>query len=324
MTFLSAWNELAGTIPNLPAFLAQKYVQRAWQDVCRLRSWSFLQQTAFLVAPDLLDGGVVTVTQGSDQVVADAIASALFDLHYNDTNPPFIGRQFRVSGAGPLYTITAWDTATRTLTISDLWDSTSSSTASYQIYQAYFNAPDPNFHRFLSIYDPNQGYPFSRLHVPKALLDRRDPTRSAQGQPYFSIDFGSDVDGNPLYEFWPHPTALQTFAVTYLSQSTPLEQPADEIPNIISESCVLARATTAYAIPWAMANAGRFPQLKGINWTALAAEARRTYKEDISAAMVQDDGRNQKTLLLKQAQRLGPPIDATFLATHSWGGPGGF
>lgn len=315
MAFLQMWSEIVGTIPNLSAFLAQKYVKRAYRDICDSRSWSFKQQSGYVSAPNLISDGTVTVVLGSDQVIVDALAASAIDAVYNDPMSPLLNRQFRLP-LGPLYGMTTWDFATRTLTLDDVYQGASATAQAYQIYQALYPAPVPTFQRFLSIADPNNAYPFTRVHVPKALLDRRDPQRSAQGQPYFCIDYGAAADGSPLFEFWPHPIAPETFTLTYLVYSTVLESPTDTVPDVIPESLIISRAVLRYAIPWAMANQGRFPQLKGINWAQLIALHKESYERDLARTKQSDDGRKLATRILRAHQGLGPPIDANFAQSH--------
>lgn len=329
--------ELSGVIPNLSEVYARTCIQRAWRDVCQSRNWSFKQQVGYLSTPLLIATGAVAVTQFSQYVVADATAIAALTPAVN-AHPPLVGRQFRVGTTpnGTIYTITDFDSTTGRITLNDLYRGATNPVSTYQIYQCYYGPPltlaqdqllvvGPPVHRFVSIMDPNQGYVFARYHVDKATMDYTDPTRSSQGQPIWCVDFARSADGGTLYELWPHPIMGQTLCVTYQTLYTTLSQPDDEIPDIVPESLVVDRAKISYGYVWAMANAARFPQLKGVNWAVLINQGRQQYERDLARAKMEDDGRMLKSKITKRSGRSPFPLSASYLQSHDigrfgWGG----
>lgn len=317
MAFLSMWTELVGTIPNLNAFLAQTYIQRAWLDICRTRSWSFKQQVAYLNSPLQITAGRVAVTQFSASVTADVTAKAALDIASAAGNPALVGRQFRPFFKGPIYTISAYDIATGVLTLDAPYQSATNPTSTYTVYKCLYQSPVTPFQRFLSIEDPNNGYSFSRLHVPKAVLDKMDPTRSSQQLPYMAAEYdAAGTRGNVRYEFWPHPITAQTFVCALQVTQTSLVLPGDTLPDIIPDGLVVAQAMLTYAIPWAIANAPRFPNMKGTNFTALANEQRKNHAIMLQGAKKDDDGRMLKSRLIRSPNRRGAPIDANYIQDH--------
>jgi len=315
MAFADMYLEIVGTISNLSVFLAQTYVRRAWQDIVRQREWSFLQADAPFTVPTGITAGSVAVTQFSRSAVADATADAALNAVVNGV-PPLVGRQFRVANAGPFYTITAYAHGTRTLTLDQPFQGPTNAAAPYLVWQAYCTSPVPGTQRFLSIVDPNNGYAFRRLHVSAATLDRRDPTRSAQGMPFYLVEHDTTTDGTTRYELWPSPIVPQTFECTVQLVDWPLVGLTATLPDIVPESLVVNRALARYAIPWAVANAMRFPALKGANFTLLLKDARENYVIDLQNTKKLDDGRMLKRRIARETSRVGFPIDASWLQVH--------
>lgn len=320
MAFENMWSELVGYVPALSPFLAQTYTQRAWNDICTSRNWSFRQEVKYLVAPDVLNAGTFAVTFNSNQVVADVVAWAQI-LPTINANPPLVGRQWRLANVGILYTITAVDVPTRTLTLDAVYQGTTNATqGTWQIYQALFSFPGQRVQRFVSIEDPNNGYAFTRVHIPKQIMDKKDPMRSSYGLPFFSVDYDTTAAKVTRYEFWPHPQQFENFVCTVLTLGTALDAPDDVLPEWMPESLVVNRALSRYVIPWAMMNAGRFPQLKGVNFPTLKREADKDYERDMLRVKIIDDGKMLKSKVVRRAAKIGPPIDANWLQDHDWGG----
>lgn len=320
MAFQNMWRELTGTVPNLSPFLAQTYIRRAWVDICNDygRNWAFKQRTAYITCPPVIQTGTCTVVSQGVSVTADATMKAALDaLVLTSPTPPLEGRQFRVSGVNVLLTINAYDTATGVLTLNAPYQGASAAGATYQIYQAYYPPPVSEFQSYLSIEDPNNGYAMTVLHMSKVELDRIDPTRSSQNLAYRQIDYGSDDSGTMLSEFWPHPTQGQTFVCTIRVLSTPLNAPTDTLPAPIPEGLVISRAMSRYAIPWGIANGGRFPALRTVNWATMLRMAEVQFREDIQSVKLVDNARNQGAIrIARKSRRVGGPIDSKFMQSH--------
>src|SRR6266705_2940040 len=101
-TYRALWNDLVVTIPRLPPPHAQTLINRAWSDIRDLRLWSFLVGTGYIVTPQVITAGSITVTQGSVSVTPDATAAAALNAVVS-ANPPLahaqigIGRQIRIA-----------------------------------------------------------------------------------------------------------------------------------------------------------------------------------------------------------------------------------
>ena len=154
MAFLDAVAELTGTLPGLSVFLAEKYIARAWQDICGRRNWAFLEGDASIVCPAVVTTGTVNVSQFSATVTFDATASAaLLAQATPGSTPGLLGMAFRVTSpasprAGQVYTIQTADISTPTAIVATLdrpLVEPTSATATFQIYRAYIPPPDPNF-----------------------------------------------------------------------------------------------------------------------------------------------------------------------------------
>lgn len=326
MAYENMWSELVGVMPGLSPFLAQTYIQRAWYDIVTSRNWSFRQEVKYLTAPNLISAGTYSVTQGSNLIVADVTAWAELLPQINGI-PPLVGRQWRLANSGILYTITDVDVPTRTLTLdADFQGATNATQGTCQVYQCLFSFPGQRVQRFVSIEDPNNGYAFTRAHVPKVVMDRKDPTRSSQGLPFFQVDYDTATVQGHQYttrsEFWPHPLQFENFVCTVLTLGNPLEEPGDMLPEWIPESLVVNRALTREVIQWGMFNQGRFPQLKGVNFPTLKRNADNDYERDLLRVKIIDDGKMQKSKVVRRGVGFRPPIDANFLQNHDWGGIG--
>lgn len=321
MAFHDFASELQGHVPKLPFTLAEKQINRAWYKLRRRRLWSFLIREANLFFPAAIGTGTVTVTYGSSTVVGDATAAAQWTTQILGVPVPLIQRQFRTGLAGPVYNITAISTTVNpndTLTLDEDYGQPTSSTANYSIYLAYKKAPATDFLRWKSIFDPANGYPLVP-HVPRIVVDIVDPTRGAQGQAYRVVDYKSDpADSVPVFEFWPHQTYQITFKSIYEVRGTDFVNDDDDLPPAIPESILIDTALAYYSYPWANANVGRYPELKGTNWLALAIEAKQRAEDDLKHVMRQDEEAVASYFtLLRRGSGLYYPVSGRFEQSHS-------
>lgn len=318
-SYVSLWSELAARIPSLSPQLAPTFVNRAWRNIRDRRAWSFLFQPFLFNAPDTIGSGTVTCTLGSAMVVCDATAQAAITAALAALDPPTVaGLQFRIASAGPVYSILSY--AAPNLTLTQPFQGGSGAGQSFSIYQAYYPTPTLDFVRWVSIYCPNEGYAFTKLSVNQQILNRMDPERQNQQQPIYASPLATGPDGRFLYEFWPTPTAAQTFAVLYQRRGLDLVNPTDSLPGIISDDCVIERACY-YAYKWALANSGRLPGLKGVNWGYLIAdhENPRTgwMREHLQPLLRLDDEVRQKSLIVPEPRGWYGPISGAYLQSHT-------
>lgn len=330
-TLASLVGDLTGTIPKLPSLLALKHINRAYSQIRDKRLWSFLIGETGVFFPDVLpspaaSGSTVSVTYGSASVVGTAAAAADWTTQIIGPPVPLIQRQFRVGSGGPIYNITAISTtvnANDTLTLDQPYGEVTNATATFSIYRAYAAAPTARFKRWQSVYDPNNGYPLVP-NIPRTLIDRVDPTRGAMGQAYRVVNYKTDPTTNiPIFEFWPHQTTQNTFRALYEIRGSDLAL-GDSLPPQIPDDLVIDWSLAYFSYPWANSNVGRFPELRGTNWLALAIESKASVfgrpgqVGKLADAMRNDEETFQQRLtFLRKTYGLYYPISGKFEQEHS-------
>ncbi len=315
-------NELLAWIPSMPILLAQKTIQRSWQEVRARRQWSFLLDDGILFAPGEVTSGSFSVTQFSASAQADADAiTALASL----TNPAITLRQIRFAG-GPLYEITSYDTGTGAMVLKRVYREATNTATTYSCYRAYYGPPikdDGNeatdFLRWTAIVDPSNSYWFTNLYGTRQEIELSDPQRSFSGQPFGMYAFDTSTNTVPRYEMWPHPTSERAYRAVYQKRGTDLAA-GESLPVAVPDELVLERAL-ARSCNWAKTNVGVFPQLKGVGWGDAAIEHQRNYMDILKRAERDDEEGFMQYWLLRDLPSQGFPFNATYLATHdvSWG-----
>lgn len=329
MSFSTLASELAGSIPNLSIFSARDYVRRAWLDICRERTWSFRVKEGLYVLPVAITSGTVAVVAGSASVTADATAKPYLAAAVSVGDSPLTTRQFRVGTVGPVYNITDYDSVTGVLTLDRHYRGATDALATYAVYRCYYGAPttpeaevyatlpDGPITKINEIYDPTNAYRFTDLRGTQGWLDAADPQRSSQGQPYRLFNAPAGPTGMPRWEMWPHPVVAQTLVVEFVSIGPRFEQADDELPDMIPESLVADKASIR-GIQWAMANAGRFEQLRPINFSMLLSHARKMYTDQLQQVKMEDDGRRLSSRLVQNRRsRRRLPVDGNWRQLHS-------
>ena len=319
MPFADLTGFLMGSIPNMEIALAGQLVNQGWSDVREARFWSWLRGTGVLIAPQNITPGTVTVTQYSNVVNLDVNANAgLNNLQF----PLITQRQFR-SGQGPVYNIAGYNNSLATLTLDRLYMESTSTGQSFQCYQCYYQPTDGNgavlsdFSKFKAILNPVDGYAIvgANLNVTRQELDARDPTRGAQDLAYCIAPYTVGANGIPFYELWPHPTANRGYVHLYQKRGVDLS-PTNDIPATLDKKIVLNRALY-YGYDWAIANMGRFANLKAVNWALLKAENNRAYKDILQAEKRKDDELIPDAYIPNLRDYMSaPPIDSKFFQSH--------
>ncbi len=335
-TLLDLAAQLTGEIPGLPRLFAQKYVNKALEDIRKDRLWSWNMGEGILITPGAVSGGTVAVTQFSNEVTFDSTAQAIL-TPLALANPPLIKRQFRVGGGSPIYNILGYDDSTGIVTLDRIYTEATNASATYQIYRCYYDPPSvdgitPNtdFLRYLSILNPIQGYVISgrRLYLTRETLNRRDPLRGAQGQPYYAATYRPTPNGflapgqtDPTagqmqYELWPHPTSQAVLQCNYVKRHVDLS-PADYLPAQLPSTLVVMKAFEA-AYRWALQNQGRIPELRGTDWRFLLADSQKRYRVELMDAK-RNDNEIMVTILSPGAQGtygFQGPIDSNYAQSH--------
>jgi hypothetical protein len=339
-TLLDLASDMMGQIPGLSHLFARKFVNRALEDLQRDYLWSWNVGEGILITPQQVTasggGGTVQVTQFSATIQFDATAQITLNALSN-ANPPIIKYQFRV-GAGPIYSLIAYNTGSGVGTLDRIYTEASGSGLTYQCYRCYYDPPSEdgvttnnNFVRYLSIQNPINGYTITgrRLYMSLEELNRRDPLRGAQGLPYYAVahkptpqaiqgstDIYNSSNGQMLYELWPHPTYSQALICQFVKMHQNL-QPSDQFPAQLSLSTLQYRALE-YGYRWAMQNAGRIPELKGVDWRFLLGEVQVKYSRELVGAKRQD---KEIALTVLRPGTAGlydfwGPIDSSFFQSH--------
>lgn len=323
MAYLDLVSELVQTVQNLPIALSAKFVQRAWDDICQRRTWSFLIKEGGFTAPVLISAGTVTLVQNSASVVVDATAGAALNAVVTAT-PPLVQRQFRVTTTGGIYNILSWDNPSLTLVLDRPILEASAAGSGYGVYQCYFPGPPQSlqtngvrdFQRFLSIMDPVNGWTL-RDGGSKASLDRRNAQRSTTDLAMRWFDYKADNFGNMLYEFSPGPSG-QSFVCLYKTRGLNYAPGNWPLPAVLPESLILDRALSKYCYRWLQLNPGQAQTAK-MNWLATKQVDTAQWRIDLQAAELDDENIHMEALLPSLRHRWPFPIDTNFIQSHDVG-----
>lgn len=326
-TLDSLASELTGNVPRLPKTLALKHINRAYSQIREKRLWSFLIGESGVFFPSILPTSgapTVSVTYGSPTVVGDAAAVADWSTQLLAV-VPLVQRQFRVGSGGPIYNITAisqTNIANDTLTLDLPYSEETNAATTFSIYRCYVPAPVRDFKRWQTVFDPVNGYALI-ANVPRVYVDIVDPTRGSQGQAYRVVNYKTAADGTPMFEWWPQPTSQITYHTLWERRGVDLGL-TDSPPPQIPEEVLIDWALAYYSYPWANAQVGRFPELKGTNWLALAIESknrihgRRGEPGRLATMMRADEETFQQTLtLLRKSWAMSWPPSGAFEQSHS-------
>jgi hypothetical protein len=314
VNFQALASELVGDIPRLDVLKANLIVNDAWRDIRESRLWSFLTQESVLYAPQVTTAGTVSVTQYSATITFDATAKAAVNA-LSMTTPPTI-QQFRVS-MGPVYSIIAYNSGTGVATLDRLYAEGTAAGTGYQMYRCYYDAPVANFRRWISIFDPINGYPFRDMTWSKRDIDIRDPLRGAINQPFYMASYRQDPQTKlPTFEMWPHPQQQVGYLALYDTYGNDLAGISDTVPYQIARGLVMAKARQ-YAYVWASANAGRWTELQKVNWRTMAQDQQKYYRDELARAQLQDE-EIFLTTYTSWANRdwLRGPLTGSFLQSH--------
>jgi hypothetical protein len=308
-------NELMGYVPSLSFLLAQKAVNRAWRDIKESRLWSFLVVEGVITVPSAISTGSVSVTQYSNSFTMNATAiTALAGLN----NPVITFRQIRI-GQGPVYSITTYDDVSGIGTFDKVYMESTSGAASFNCYQCYYPAPVTDFLRWITITDPTISTYF-KLRWDRARLDKMDPQRTSTGTPYALVPFKTNATtGVPLFEMWPHPQTAVGLLTMYQRRGVDFSAGSDSLPPQIPDDMLMTRARIK-AYEWAIANVGRYPELRGVSWVFVMQEAQAEYAKQLQKCHIQDEETfSQNFIVPGDGEGYLGPVDAKWMQSHgSW------
>lgn len=310
--------QLMGEVPGLPYPAAQKILNKGWADVRDERLWSWQIDTGEVYTADQLLTGAVSLTQFLATIQFDATARAILDPLAAVATPPLIPRQFRVS-MGPIYTLIDYDTATGIGTLDRIYAEAPNATSSFLIYKCYYTPPFADHLRYLTILDPITGNSIKgkQLLGSREEINRRDPMRGSQGDPYRIFAYQPDSTGLTQHEWWPQPIVSRAYICTCVRRGVDLSAPTDVLPSTLNENLVTNKALY-YAYRWALSHAGTDPALKGINWMNLMIDVQKQYRLDLVKAKREDNEILLTNFVNWNAdlQNFMGPIDSNWAQSH--------
>lgn len=342
-TYLELTAELVGVLPGLSPFLAERYINRAWLEICDAKTWGFLRADVAIRCPVVVIAGTVSITQNLDTITFNAAAStALLAL---GTVPGLDALQIRFGAAGTtggIYNMRVVDSVTDPTAIAVTLDrivvEATDATSAYQVFRSYVTAPD-DFRRWESIIEQDNAIRIERhrLRHTSSDFDRWDPQRQSQGLAYYLGHYlgnrildnttqtvtpdASAPRGAPIYEFWPHPTNGQNFIARYQRRGLAFTENIGELPEQVSDGLVLARALGYHAYPFAMANQAHFPAFKGVGWVSLINASKIEYRELLHTESLNDEDQSHGKVwnrghTLRGRHESGLILDANYLQSH--------
>lgn len=310
--FAQLYGRVLGDIPRIPLNRAQQCIQDAWRDINESRLWSFNVQETRLLVPNLTSAGACTVTYGSNQVSFNSTAQTAIAAIPPYT--PVIKQQFRVTG-GDIYNITAYNPGTGIATLDEIYADLSAAATGYQIYQCYYSVTPPansTFQAWESIMDPINGYTFKKVGLRKADIDIIDPYRTSFDNPIYAAAYKLDVNGNMLYELWPHPSSQQPFQCLYRTNGGNLILDSDTIPPQVSRAVVESRAMW-YGALWAELNTEIVAGVSRINFRGIAKDFLTDWNYWMDRLWTSDED-----TMLAYWQRYSPSDKSPGLDTGTW------
>lgn len=313
MSFRTLYKELGGTVPKIPISLAKILINRAWQDVRRQNLWSFQIYDSNWITPALVNSGLVTVVQGSNQAVFNATASAAIiaqDILVGSFNP-INQRQFRI-GISTIYNVNSADVTGGivTLTLDRGYQEQSAAGVAYNLYQVYYPAPYADHLTFVSIRDMVN---FTDLITERnrRWLDEQDPQRTWYYFPTHAVFYRNGVDPAntatyrfPIFELWGVPLSNRSYQLYGIRRGVDLVNNSDELPACITDEVIIERAKD-YVYEWAEANRAELPRNQGSDFKYLRGQAQAKYKDLFRALRRQDRETVDNWFLMRRSSLYG-------------------
>ena len=211
-TFESVWRKVALQAGAVPPLLCRSFVQDAYQEACSGRRWSFLRrevQPATRASRSL----TVTASNGSTTITGTFVATDL-------------DRQIRATNQGLPYTIVALNGAYTEATLDSAFKGTSGS-VSMTILDAFLYMPD-GFDGCRTLRNLTVQQPMPWWYTSEQ-LDFWDPNRIWSDSTARIIaargvwQAGTTYLGRQVYEWWPYPTAVAVYQMSYYAVNEPAD-----------------------------------------------------------------------------------------------------
>ena len=330
---------LTRLVPDTPLARAQTGVYRALEAIYDQTDWSFQKGFSGWLAPGILfDTGSFTTTPYSNQVIADAGATA--DLVAYTGQPLITQLQFR-NPAYAIYDIVGYDYNTInpgfvTLTLDRPWmEPVSGPGQPFSIYQVYFVAPVQDFRKFISIQDFTNDQPMDFWSKTQADLANDDPQRQDFSIPLYVVPAGFDqragssTYGWPRYELWPHQGNLCPYTLNFRRKGQ-LPQSQSDWQTLgpsapITENMLEFKAKEILLMDKAAEMEAKVPG-SGKGMMLLSAAAQKTYYEQFGQVLSIDlnlDGENLTHIYQPGKWQAGQPYATMNKGLNLGGYPSG-
>lgn len=245
MAFIDMAKEIQGWMGSVPISLAKTLVNRSLEKIYETNNWSFQIQESGWFTPGEFQGGTITTTLGSNQIVGDATAQAVWNAL--PAQFPITQMQIRLP-AYALYDVVFYNPGTGTLTIDRPWAEPSGTGQTFMLYQAYFTSPVQDFKRWLAVRDFTNAASLIWWEWKQTDLDLWDPQRTVYNLPDHVVPYkvdtraGTSTSGWLRFELYPHQLAQLPYSLYFLRKGPTLVNNADTVPYPLSEKLVLSRA----------------------------------------------------------------------------------
>jgi hypothetical protein len=317
MPFADMSAEVRGWIPKAALPLSETLVNRALNKIYDESTWSFQLCTGGFQTPQEVTAGTITTVLGATTIVLDELATeAVLDIpsYFNITNfqirlPDYnlynvIGISF---AAGP--------PTIATITIDRPWVEPAGAGQTYQLYQAYYPAPVPDFKRWLTVRDFTNAIYLDYWSWKQDDLAALDPQRTVFQNPDHIVPYqvdnrpGSATLGYMLFELYPQPLIALPYATYYVRRGPLLVKPGDTVPWPLEEELVMHRAKMLM-YEWAEANQGRYTELQKSDWRFLMEASSLEFKERLKDVRKLD--RDIVDNFVRTLKRVNPMVGAPY------------
>lgn len=206
-TFGQLWRSLLMYNPDIPAPLAQRWVNNAYRRVIDARTWTGLMCKGVLNVPAAYATGSVTVTNGSTAVTGNGTA----------WTTSMVGQQFRTGFMNPVFTITSVNQSAQTLVLDLPYGNPTQSNMGYMILTMIVSL-GAMVKSVLWMVNQQMGYNM-KLDVTQQQLDAQDPWRSSFGWSTLLAYREPSPSGQPQWELYPSPNVQQSFPFAVYNQA---------------------------------------------------------------------------------------------------------
>lgn len=306
-TFGQAWRVVRAHCPLAPANLVQYWVQKAYNDVCDRRPWSFLRGESEIMTNDA-KSGTVSVTRG------DATVTSISGITFAASD---VGRQFRVGSNTPIYSIMTY-TSPSSVELDRVYGDTTDAAAAAKVLDAYVTMPT-DFKRILACLDTHNNWQL-RYWITEDELNTWDAQRSAAGTPWAlcsrRLSTLTATDGRVQYELWPFALTARNYPLYYIKKTETLTDDSVLKGPMSTNMDVLVKLALAESAEWPGLEGRKNPYFN----LALAASRRQLAEADLNRLEVLDEEIYMTWLEEVSWINRYPfaPIDARYMQSTDW------